>query len=260
MPFGADAQKKMSFALASQILAFFGFLATVIAVIRYLNPAPEYIIFADLVGKVRQKWTEYESEGMPADESTMSFLSTLERLEDEVRDLLFVMKTKSIRCQLRAWTNALRIKRLSDQAQLLRIGLPFIVQVNRVLYNARRNPTLTLDDLVAVGRMSRSRDELMCLIRGDGDANTVLQIPPVPWTPSLDDFRLRRVDTILSSDEGTDSFFEHESPPEIVLSPSSTAENLEARKLTNVKTRSILKKLFTGVRKKRNSYDSDHSV
>jgi len=247
-------------ALTSQILAFFGFLATVIAVIRYLNPAPEYIVFADLVGTVRQNWTEYESEGMPTDEYTLSVLSTLERLEDEVRDLLFIMNKKSVGCQLRAWRNALRIKRLSDQAQLLRIGLPFIVQVNRVLYNARRNPTLTLDDLVALGRMSRSRDELMCLIRGDVDAK-VLQIPPVPWTPSLDDFRLRRTDTILSSDEGTDSCFEHKSPPpEIVFFPSSTVENLEARKLTNVKPRSILKKLFTGVRKKRNSYDSDHSV
>jgi hypothetical protein len=64
-------------AFASQILACLGFLATFIAVIRYLNPGPEYIILADLVGRVRQSWREYE--GMSADQYTVSFLSTLER-------------------------------------------------------------------------------------------------------------------------------------------------------------------------------------
>ena len=147
-------------AFASQILAFLGFLATCIAVLRYLNPGPEYIVLADLVGQVRQNWTEYENEGIPADEYIISFLSTLERyafpkkkiynsysleliawlnrLEGEVRDLLFVLNTKSVKCQLRAWANACRIKKLSDQAQLLRIGLPVRKNSENVW---RLNPT-----------------------------------------------------------------------------------------------------------------------
>jgi hypothetical protein len=147
----------------SQILAFLGFLATCIALLRYLNPGPEYILLADLVGQVRQNWTKYDSEGIPDDEYTISFLSTLERyvfpprkqiqnpysrnlfrlinrLEGEVRDLLFVLNTKSVKCQLRAWANACRIKKLSDQAQLLRIGLPVskISQSFLVIQRAQR--------------------------------------------------------------------------------------------------------------------------
>jgi len=198
-------------AFASQILAFLGFLATCIAVLRYLNPGPEYIALADLVGQVRQNWSEYESEGMPADEYTLPFLSTLERyasfrplftkshhpinrLEGEVRDLLFVMNTKSVKCQLRAWANARQIKKLCDQAQLLRIGLPvstlstsrrsnslniraykLIVQVNRELRIAQKHPMLTIEDLIALEKMSRSRGELMRLIKGDGKST----FPPI---------------------------------------------------------------------------------
>ena len=73
-------------AFASQILAFLGFLATCIAVLRYLNPGPEYIALADLVGQVRQSWTEYENDGMPTDEYTLPFLSTLERYANSLHD------------------------------------------------------------------------------------------------------------------------------------------------------------------------------
>lgn len=54
--------------LSTQILSFLGFLATCIAVIRYLNPSPEYIMFADLVGQARQTWMEYEGQGMLKDD------------------------------------------------------------------------------------------------------------------------------------------------------------------------------------------------
>ena len=48
----------------------------------------------------------------------------INRLEADVRDLLFVLSQKSIGSRIRAWTNSFRIKRLSSQAQLLRIALP----------------------------------------------------------------------------------------------------------------------------------------
>jgi hypothetical protein len=69
-------------AFASQTLAFLGFLVTCIAVIRYLNPGPHYIVLANLVEEVRQLWIDYSNQGMPADECTMSLLSTLERYAD----------------------------------------------------------------------------------------------------------------------------------------------------------------------------------
>ena len=127
--------------LSTQILAFVGFLATFIAIITYLNPGPEYITFADLVGQARQTWIQYEGQGVPTDDLA-SLSQELERsaapllcrpdlpyrsfnrLEDDVRDLWFVVNQKSIGSRIRAWMNSFRIKRLSTRARLLRIGLP----------------------------------------------------------------------------------------------------------------------------------------
>jgi hypothetical protein len=69
-------------AFASQILAFIGFLTTSIAVIRYLNPRPKYIVFANLVGEIRQIWLKHESQAILTDNSTTVLLSILERYAD----------------------------------------------------------------------------------------------------------------------------------------------------------------------------------
>lgn len=57
----------------------------------------------------------------------------IDRLEDDVRDLLFVMNKKSVACQIRAWRTSFRIKKLTKRAQLLHIGLPVCaVEIQRL--------------------------------------------------------------------------------------------------------------------------------
>ena len=87
--------------------------------------------------------------------------------------------------------------------------------------------------------------------------NTMLHIPPVSWTPSLDNFH--RIDTRLRGAESSVSSFETVAPPEIVTSLPLQAEDVEVGKSSNTKKRSILKKLFFRVRKKSDSCDSELS-
>jgi hypothetical protein len=87
--------------------------------------------------------------------------------------------------------------------------------------------------------------------------NAELHIPPVRWTPSLQNFPIRRFDSFSSESAGT--LFEPVTPPEMVeVSPKipETTVTFAPPQARKSKKRNILKKLLSGVRNKKRSNDS----
>ena len=110
--------------------------------------------------------------------------------------------------------------------------------------------------MASVEKMFKSRAEFLSLIESDCKSESsmhvmllltpnylVCQIPPVKWTLPLD-----RIDTTTLSNEDADTLSEPVNAPD--LSPRGGG-------LPSSKKRSFVKKLFSGLRNKRRSCNSE---